>query len=85
MAYQSNTRFVFIINLTRKRVEDLCVEEGLSFDGELPHWEPPSCPLLLSGLQRGFVGGQGLADGAGLLGPQVQGDVLLVLQKRTKK
>ena len=30
------------------------------------------------------MGGQGLADGAGLLGPQVQGDVLLVLQKRTK-
>ena len=68
----------FIINLTRKSVE-----EGLSFDGELPHWEPPSCPLLLSGLQRGFVGGQGLADGAGLLGPQVQGDVLLVLQNKT--
>ena len=80
MAYQSNTRFVFIINLTRKRVE-----EGLSFDGELPHWEPPSCPLLLSGLQRGFVGGQGLADGAGLLGPQVQGDVLLVLQRKGQK
>ena len=30
------------------------------------------------------MGGQGLADGAGLLGPQVQGDVLLVLVELPK-
>ena len=44
-----------------------------SLDGKLAHGEGPQTTQGLGGLQALLVGGQGLADGAGLLGPQVKG------------
>ena len=45
----------------------------LSLDGKLAHGEGPQPTQGLGGLQALLVGGEGLADGAGLLGPQVKG------------
>ena len=41
-------------------------------------------PQLLGRLEGGLVGRQALPDGAGLLGPQVQGHVLLGLVELTQ-
>ena len=54
----------------------------LSFNGELPLGEGLQPPGLLLRLEALLEGGEGLADGAGLLGAQVQGDVLLALEKQ---
>ena len=53
-----------------------------SFDGELPLGEGLQSALLLGRLQAGLVSGQSLADGAGLLGAEVEGDVLLALKQK---
>merc|ERR1719150_567736 len=53
--------------------------DNLSLDCELAHGELSERPLFLARLQTLLVLSEGLADGAGLLGPQVQGNVLLVL------
>jgi len=52
---------------------------GLGLDGELAHGEGPQPVQLLLGLQLLLVRGQRLPDGTSLLGPQVLGNVLLVL------
>lgn len=61
----------FIFQLEQKR--------NLSFDSELPLWEGLQPAGLFRGLEAGLVGGQSLADGPGLLGAEVEGDVLLAL------
>lgn len=48
-------------------------------DGELPLGEVRLALLGLLQNPRGVLGGQAAADGAGLLGPEVKGQVLLVL------
>merc|ERR1719384_1707751 len=50
---------------------------SLSLDGKLPHGERPESMDLLGCLQSLLMGGEVLADGAGLLGPQIQRLVLL--------
>ena len=52
-----------------------------SFDSELPLGEGLQSAVLLGRLEAGLVSGQSLADGSGLLGAEVQGDVLLALVK----
>lgn len=44
----------------------------LGLDRELAHWVDGLLAELLQGLAVGIPSGQSLADGAGLLGPQVQ-------------
>jgi hypothetical protein len=50
-----------------------------SLDGELPLGEVRLALLGLLQNPRGVLGGQAAADGASLLGPEVKGQVLLVL------
>merc|ERR1719384_41274 len=50
---------------------------SLSLDGKLPHGERPESVDLLGCFQSLLMGGEVLADGAGLLGPQIQRLVLL--------
>jgi hypothetical protein len=59
--------------------------EKLSFDSKLPHGESFQPSGLFEGHQGSLVRGQSLADGAGLLWAQVQGDVLLALKKNIYK
>merc|ERR1712050_39981 len=54
-------------------------QQQLDLDGELPLGEGALLPELAGRPQRGLVRRQRLADGARLLGPQVQGHVLLAL------
>ena len=53
----------------------------LGFDGEFPHGECFQPPCFFECLEAGFVRGQSFANIASLLGPQVQGNVLLALVK----
>ena len=50
-----------------------------SLDGEFAHGEGAQPSQLLGGLQALLVLGQRLPDGSGLLGPEVEGLVLLAL------
>lgn len=52
---------------------------SLGSHSELANGEGAQAPESLGGLESGLVGGQGLADSASLLGPQVKGLVLLAL------
>lgn len=51
----------------------------LGLDGVLPLRELGALPLFLQRQPSGIPGGQGLTHGAGLLGAQIQRDVLLAL------
>jgi len=71
--FGSDNRF----DMLRDSLEQLT--PGLGLDGELAHGEGPQPVQLLLGLQLLLVRGQCLPDGTSLLGPQVLGNVLLVL------
>jgi hypothetical protein len=70
----------FILQIEKKEFE---AEESLCFHGELPLGEGFQPPGFFQGFEAGFVRGQSLADGAGLLGAEVQGNVLLALKRNT--
>lgn len=56
----------------------------LGFDGVFPHGEMCRSLLLLLGDSAGILLAQSAADGAGLLGSQVEGEILLLLVEETE-
>jgi hypothetical protein len=75
---------MFCILFSRLKKE-FAAEEILCFDGKLSLGESFQPPGLFQGFEAGFVWGQSLADGAGLLGAEVQRNVLLALKRNRSR